>query len=279
MALPWQTVLFVPADKPKMLRKAQTYGAAALMIDLEDAIAPGEKEAARDTLLEELAAGSLAGESRLYVRINAAGEGGIEDARALRWADIAGLMVPKVSEPADLEEVEVGLPLIPQVESAAGVLWVRELLAGAVGVQAAAFGGEDFSVDLGVTRSPESTELFLPRAWVSLCAHAAGVPAIDTVYTDLADAEGLEREARLAAQLGFAGKLLIHPAQIEVTATAFAPSQRQLDWAHRVLAAAAEAARAGAGVAVVDGSMVDPPVVAQAERIVAREVRGEPRFA
>jgi citrate lyase subunit beta/citryl-CoA lyase len=161
--------------------------------------------------------------------------------------------------------------LIPQIESTQGILALAELAA-VDGVAALAFGGEDFCVDLGVARSDDSFELLLPRGLVALHARAAGLAAIDTVYTGIDDEDGLLREARTSRQLGFSGKLLIHPAQIAPVRRVFAPSAQQVAWAQRVLASGplTGAGGEGAGVRVVDGKMVDAPVLAQAERILAR---------
>jgi citrate lyase subunit beta / citryl-CoA lyase len=160
-----------------------------------------------------------------------------------------------------------GIALIPQIESTRGLVNVAALAA-ASPVGGLALGGEDFCVDLGVARSEHSTELFMPRALVALHATARGVAALDTVYTAIADEAGLIREAALARQVGFTGKLLIHPSQVAPVRRVFAPSSEQVEWARRVLAS--DGQEGEAGVRVVDGRMVDAPVVAQAERILAR---------
>lgn len=272
----WQTVLFVPADRPDMLVKAQRLGADALLIDLEDAVAAEAKEAARQRLAELLRDVRLAGPSAVCVRVNAIGEGADDDLAALAGCRVDAVVLPKASRPVELAQARTAVDerlgettgLVPQVESAAGVLAVAQL-AEVAGVDAIAFGGEDFCVDLGVCRSEDSTELLLPRALLALQACAAGLPAIDTVWTAIADEAGLEREARTARQLGFSGKLLIHPSQIEPVRRVFAPSEQELEWARAVLSTRSQAS-GEVGVHVVDGKMVDAPVLAQAERILAR---------
>jgi citrate lyase subunit beta/citryl-CoA lyase len=276
----WQTVLFVPGDRPEMLAKAQGLGADAIVVDLEDAVAAAAKAEARILLAELLKQNSLAGPSAVCVRVNAIGEGVAEDLAALAGTRLDAVVLPKSSDPAGVAAVRASITqscadgasirLVPQVESVHGVLGVADL-ARIDGVSAIAFGGEDFCVDLGVARSEESLELLLPRALVALRARAANLPAIDTVYTALADEAGLLREAITARQLGFSGKLLIHPAQIEPVRRVFAPSEDELAWARRVLTAEAAAPGDGVGVRVVDGKMVDAPVLTQAERILARE--------
>jgi citrate lyase subunit beta/citryl-CoA lyase len=276
----WATLLFVPADRPAMLAKAQSRGADAVLVDLEDAIPPDGKEAARATLRETLRAGELEGPAAVCVRINAVGEGAELDLDALAGCALDAVVLPKAVAPAAVRVVRDALDrllsdgervaLIPQVESTRGILALQELAA-VDGVAALAFGGEDFCVDLGVARSDDSLELLLPRALVALHARAAGLAAIDTVYTAIDDEDGLLREARTARQLGFSGKLLIHPAQVAPVRRVFAPSAQQVAWAQRVLASgASNGSGEGAGVRVVDGKMVDAPVLAQAERILAR---------
>jgi citrate lyase subunit beta/citryl-CoA lyase len=271
----WRTILFVPADRPEMLVKAQRRGADAILIDLEDAIPTRAKAHARRVAREQLADGALTGPSALCVRINAVGEGGVTDLRALAGLHIDAVVVPKAVDASALLRVRDELDdvladgedvaLIPQVESARGIVQLAELTS-ATRIAAIALGGEDLCVDLGVSRSEKSLELLVPRALVSLHAHALGLAAIDTVYTAIDDEPGLVREATVARQLGFSGKLLIHPAQIEPVRRVFAPSKADVDWARRVLADD----DAVEGVRVVDGRMVDAPVIAQAERILGR---------
>jgi citrate lyase subunit beta/citryl-CoA lyase len=268
----WATLLFVPADQPAMLDKAQDRGADAVLVDLEDAVALDAKGSARAALRERLASGGLDGSSAVCVRINAVGEGADDDLTALAGLAIDAVVLPKAAGGAAIARVRATLDrlgatsvaLIAQVESARGIVALGELT-GEAGIDAIALGGEDLCVDLGVARGADSLELLVPRALVALHARALGMAAIDTVYTAIGDEDGLVREARIARQLGFSGKLLIHPAQIEPVRIAFAPSVEQVAWAEAVLACGA-----ADGVRVVDGRMVDAPVIAQAQRILAR---------
>jgi citrate lyase subunit beta/citryl-CoA lyase len=273
----WATILFVPADRPEMLAKAQARGADAILVDLEDAIPQAGKTTARRELRERLAGNSMDGPSAVCARINAVDEGADEDLAALEGLSLDAIVLAKATSAWQLQHIRAQInwrlvdgpevALIPQVESAAGVLEVGEL-ASVYGVDAIALGGEDLCVDLGVSRSKLSIELLIPRALVALHARAAGLAAIDTVYTTIEDEEGLAREATVARQLGFTGKLLIHPAQIEPVEQVFRPSGEEVAWALRILGG--ESADEAAGVRLVDGKMVDAPVVAQAERILAR---------
>jgi citrate lyase subunit beta/citryl-CoA lyase len=268
----WATVLFVPADRPAMLDRAQERGADAVLVDLEDAVARDAKAPARAALRERLSAGGLAGPSAVCVRINAVDEGAQDDVEALAGLAIDALVLPKAAGAADVAAVRAVLDglggasigLIPQVESARGILGLGQLAAAAP-ITAIALGGEDLCVDLGVARGADSLELLVPRALVALHARALGLAAIDTVYTAIGDEAGLVREARVARQLGFSGKLLIHPAQVEPVRRAFAPSAEQVAWAEGVLGGGV-----GGGARVLDGAMVDAPVLAQAQRILSR---------
>ena len=165
----------------------------------------------------------------------------------------------------------VGILLM--VETARGVLNAYELaMAGAEQggprVQALCLGGEDLAWDLGAVRTKQGAEIAQARAQMVLAARAAGSVAIDTVYTDLADLEGLQAEARQARELGCSGKLLIHPAQIEPVHQAFAPSEEEVAHARRVLEAFEEAGTRGDGVIALDGQMIDAPVVARAREVL-----------
>jgi citrate lyase subunit beta/citryl-CoA lyase len=268
----WTTLLFVPGDRPEMLAKAHTRGADAIVVDLEDAVAADAKASARERLGEQLAGDTPhAGSAAVCVRINAVGEGADDDLAALAGLPIDALVVPKAASPDELSRVRAAVDprvaLIAQVESACGIVALQELV-DVPGLAALALGGEDLSVDLGVTRSEASLELLVPRALVALHARAAGLAAIDTVYTRLDDEPGLVREAGTARQLGFSGKLVIHPAQVQPVRRVFAPSGQEIAWARGVLDSGA--LDAGAGVRVVDGVMVDAPVMAQAVRILSR---------
>lgn len=264
-----------------MLVRAQSRGADALIVDLEDGVAPARKGTARRTLRDRLGEG-LPGPSRVYVRVNPLGAGGEDDFAALTGLRLDGLVVPKVEGPDAVREVVervaalapqdgAGGPLsiVPAIESARGVVRLGEILTAASAVEAVALGGEDLAADLGVVRSDDSVELLFPRAWTAFWARATGVAALDTVYTRIEDRAGLLRDARLAAGLGFAGKLVVHPAQIPVVHEAFAPGPETVAWAQRVLEVVGREGRDRLGVSVVEGRLVDEPVVRQAERVLA----------
>ena len=260
-----------------MLRKAADSGADALAFDLEDAVAPGRKEEAREAVRTVLADPDFDPDAEVCVRVNA-GDAATADLDAVLTdeARIDAVMVPKVSGLDDVLRVERALsdrgrdlPAFALIESAAGVL-DAETVASADPVDALVFGAEDLAADVGATRTGEGTEVLYAREHVLLAARAAGVDAIDTVYTDFEDEDGLGSEAAFARTLGFDGKLAIHPAQVPVINAAFTPDPERVEWARRVLDAKEEADRDDRGVFAVDGEMIDPPLIAQAERIVRR---------
>lgn len=272
-------LLFVPAAERRLAKLAEL-DADALVIDLEDAIHAGAKDGAR-----ELAAAAIAALDRdlpILVRINSLDAGGAEDLQALAGLRLAGLVIPKAADVRALDAVadaarsawDTPPPLLPLIESARGLVELRALLeAGRVrspSMIGVALGGEDFAVDMGVARSDDGTEILLARQLVAVHAHAADLVAIDTPFLDSRDPEGLRRDARRAAGIGFGGKLCIHPGQVPIVRAAFAPTAEQLEWAREVVAHAAEDDAAGEGVGAIEGRMLDRPVVAQARRILSR---------
>ena len=285
-----RSLLFSPGDRPELMRKAPTTGADVLCFDLEDAVAPGRKDEARTAVHDVLADPDFDPDAEVCVRLTAtdpaadldaligggtaeATDGSDDDERSPR---LDAVMLPKV-EGADRVERAAGLcadrgldpAVFALVETAGGVL-AAEAIADADPTDALVFGAEDLAADLGATRTDEGTEVLYAREHVVLAASAAGVDALDTVYTDFSDAEGLREETAFALTLGYDGKLAIHPSQVDPINEAFTPDPDEIAWADRVLDARDEADREGRGGFSVDGEMIDAPLVAQAERIVER---------
>ena len=258
-----RSLLFTPGDRPEMLRKAPDSGADAVIFDLEDAISPERKQAARETVASVLAEPSFDPACGVYVRVNG-GATGRADLEALPLAALDGLVCPKVGEQADVLEAE--LPVLALIETAAGVLSAPAIAAHS-SVEGLVFGAEDLAADVGARRTSEGTEVLYARQRVVVAAAAADVLAIDTIVADYTDEERLRADADRAVGLGFDGKLAIHPAQVGPINEAFTPDQAAIEWAGKVLAAAAEADR---GVFEVDGEMIDAPLIAQAKRIAER---------
>lgn len=261
-----RSYLFVPADRPDRIGKALRAGADAVIVDLEDAVAPGAKAAARASLGAWLEGPDAA---PVLVRINGAQTPWFEeDLRALAKAGVSGIVVPK-SESADAlaaaHAATRGRPVLPLIETAAGFDALRALGA-TPGVQRMVFGSIDFQVDLGIEGDDE--ELLFFRSQLVLVARLAGLMApVDGVTTAIDDEQAVLRDTARARRLGFGAKLCIHPKQVAAVHRAFTPSEAETGWARRVLAAAE--ASGGAAVAV-DGKMVDAPVLARARTLLDR---------
>lgn len=273
-----RSVLFSPGDRPEMLRKAPDAGADVVVFDLEDAVLPDRKAAARDHVAAALADVGTA-DAEICVRVNPVGRGAAADLDAVLGADavaaLDAVVLPKAESGDDvaalgrlLDERSLSVPVLALVETARGVLRA-ESVADADPTDALLYGAEDLAADVGSARSGDAAVRYA-REHVLLAARAAGVDAIDAVFTDVADADGLRSAAADAAALGYDGKMVIHPAQVTPVHEAFAPSDSDVAWARRVLAARDEADAAGRGVFTVDGEMVDAPVVARAERLLSR---------
>lgn len=272
-----RSLLFSPADRPELLRKGPDSGADIVCSDLEDAVAPERTPDARDGLVELLSDPAFDPDCEVCVRINSERAAAEADLEVLLGGDadlrLDSLMLPKAESAAGVEWVveemnrwDADLPLLAICESAAGVLHAEEIAAHEA-VDALLFGAEDLSADIGATRTPEGTEVLHAREHIVLAAAAAGVDAIDTLVTDFEAEEHLAEDTRFGIELGYDGKMCIHPAQIPVVNEAFTPDAERVEWAHRILEAAAEAEAEGRGVFRVDGEMIDAPLVTQAERV------------
>ncbi len=280
---PLRSLMFVPGAKTRLLEKARTAAADAVILDLEDGVAPEAKAEARGLIRQALDAGPFG--PQVVVRINGWTGGLAQDdlAATLPGGRVDAVCLPKAENPDEVQalarwldgwEAQQGLAagslgVLLMIETALGVLRVLDLARSSPRVQALCLGGEDLSRDLGAVRTREGQELAYARAHVVVAARAAGVWAIDTVYTDLQDEDGLRAEASQARRLGYSGQLLIHPNQIEPVHQAWAPSAAEFEWARRVLAAFDEATARGDGVVALDGKMIDAPVVARARELLA----------
>ncbi|HMC16030.1 MAG TPA: CoA ester lyase [Albitalea sp.] len=255
-----RSYLFVPADRPERYAKALASGADAVIIDLEDAIAPAAKERARASLADWLARDDAA---RVIVRINAADTPWFEaDLALVRSPRVAAVMLPKAERADDLARIAHPC-LLPLIESAAGIDALREI-ARAPQVQRLVFGSIDLQADLGMAGDGE--ELLLFRSQLVLQSRLAGLaPPVDGVCTAIDDAAALDAETQRARRLGFGAKLCIHPRQVDAVNRGFTPSADELAWARHVLDAAA--ASGGAAVAV-DDKMVDKPVLLRAQALL-----------
>lgn len=265
-----RSLLFVPAVRPDRYPKALATGADAVCLDLEDGVAFGAKETAREQAFA-LLAGRAPTPAEVSLRVNdVKTELGRIDLAALVEAGVRpdALMLPKVAGAAEIREVEAALsgtgaalPLIVQLETAAGVLAAEEIAAASPNVSAVFFGAIDLSADLGCAVEWEA--LLYARSRVVLAAGAAGVSALDSPFMDVPAVEALADESRRVRRLGFAGKAAIHPTQVPVIQRAFSPSDEELAWARKIVAAYE---RRQGGVLLVDGQLIERPVVRAARR-------------
>jgi len=258
-----RSYLFVPGDRPERFAKARASGADAVIVDLEDAVAPANKGAARDAV-----AGALDAAHPVVLRINGADTAWFEDdARLAAHPGVSAVMLTKaaaVEAVAALRTASGGKPVLALVESAAGMANLAALAA-AQGVARLVFGSIDFQLDLDI--ADDDLALLPFRMQLVLASRVANLPPpVDGVTTALDDAARIESEARRARSLGFGAKLCIHPRQVPIVNGAFSPGAAEVAWAQRVVEAAA--ASGGAAVAV-DGKMVDAPVLARARRLLA----------
>lgn len=272
-ARPVRSVLYIPASKVRALEKARDLPCDAIIFDLEDAVAPDAKVDARATLAQALAQGGYASRLRI-VRINALTTvWGRDDARALRDAGADAILLPKVDAPADVDAladvIGADMPIWVMMETPAGILDARAIAAHPR-VAGLVAGTNDLVQDLGSRARPDRLPLMTALQTTLMAARAAGIVAIDGVYNSFRDAEGLDAECQQGRDLGFDGKTLIHPAQIECANRAFAPSEAEIALARRQIAAHEETLVAGEGVAVVDGQIVENLHVAAARRMLAR---------
>jgi len=254
-----RSYLFVPADRPERYAKALASSADAVIVDLEDAVAPSAKERARASLADWLASDDAA---PVIVRINAADTPWFDaDLALVRSPRVAAVMLPKAERADDLARIAHPC-LLPLIESAAGIDALREI-ARAPQVQRLVFGSIDLQADLGI--AGDGDELLLFRSQLVLQSRLAGLaPPVDGVCTAIDDAAALDAEARRARRLGFGAKLCIHPRQVDAVNRGFVPSADDLAWARRVLDAAASRGDAVA----VDGKMVDKPVLLRAQALL-----------
>jgi citrate lyase subunit beta/citryl-CoA lyase len=261
---PHVTVLFVPADRPERYVKAESSGADAIIIDLEDAVAPEAKVAARSTLCVP---GVLPKGCDVFVRVNGRHTPWYsDDLAAVAQLRIAGVVLPKTESAEDIVTTSKSIPgarVIALIETARGLACVREIGA-ATGVTRLAFGSIDFCVDIGAAHEREA--LLAARSAIVLASRLRELePPLDGVTTAIDAAALIEDDARYAHRLGFGGKLCIHPSQIVPVRRGFAASPEEIAWAKRVLAGDATEAIS------VDGMMVDSPVRARARQILALE--------
>ncbi|NOY59713.1 MAG: HpcH/HpaI aldolase/citrate lyase family protein [Calditrichaeota bacterium] len=279
---PRRTRLYLPGNNPDIMLNAGLFGADCIILDLEDSVAQNDKWPARILVRNSLLAVDF-GSSEKIVRVNPLTTANFAiDLEIVVPAAPDVLLIPKCENAEDLQAVEqmlifyekraeltTEIMLMPLIETAKGVLNAAEIATASVRNVALCFGAEDFTADIGAERTAEGKESFVARNLILLAAKAAGLQALDTVYSDVEDMDGLIASTCEAMALGFDGKGVIHPGQVEPIHRVFAPTQQQVDYAGKVIAAIEEAEKNGMGVATLGTKMIDAPVVARAKRILA----------
>lgn len=273
-----RSVLYVPGSNAHALEKGRTLPADALILDLEDAVAPAAKEEARRLVLGTLAAGGFGHRERI-VRVNGlATPWGRADLESAARSGADAVLLPKVESAADLRTAErvledagapPHLPIWGAIETPRGVLAAAEIAAATPRLACLVMGTSDLVKDLRARHTPGRGELLASLSLVLLAARANGLSALDGVFLDLQDDAGFEASCRQGRDLGFDGKTLVHPRTIETANRIFAPSEAEVAAARRIIDAHAEAETARRGVTVVDGRLVEALHVAEARRIVA----------
>ena len=269
---PLRSALYIPGSKPRALDKARTLPCDAILFDLEDAVSPDEKIAARETLAQALATGGYGARLKV-IRINALDTAwGVDDARAAADMKPDAILLPKVGNPADLEalaELVGDIPLWAMMETP-GAMLNAPAIAAHRQLQAMVMGTNDLAKDLQTRFRADRLPLATSLGLCLLAAKAHGCAIIDGVYNAFKDEDGLRAECDQGRDMGFDGKTLIHPAQLDIANTAFSPSDAEADLARRQIAAFEAAEAEGQGVAVVDGRIVENLHVATARETLAK---------
>ena len=269
---PFRSALYIPGSKERALEKARDLPVDAILFDLEDAVAPDEKPNARVTLAAALTEG-VYGERYKIVRMNGLEtEWGADDAAAIAEMDCDAVLVPKVNSAADIDPVVErmqGKPVWAMMETPLAVINAAGIAAHPA-VEGFVLGTNDLAKDLGTRKAPRREPLLYALQACLMAARAHGVIALDGVYNAFKDDEGLAEECEQGRDMGYDGKTLIHPAQIEITNRIFAPTEAEIDLARRQIAAFDEAIAKGQAVAVVDGKIVENLHIVTARATLAK---------
>ena len=276
-----RTMMFVPGNNPGMMADAHIYGPDSIMLDLEDSVTLAEKDAARLLVYHALQSVDY-GQTEMVVRINPLSTPfGRKDIEAVVRAGVDVIRMPKTETADEVREVEAEIERVEErlgclgrtqimaaIESALGVVNAYDIATASKRMMGIALGAEDYCANLKTQRSQTGDELRLARETIVVAARAAGIDALDTVYSNLNDMEAFRAEVEFIKTLGFDGKSIINPRQIEVVNEVFAPKEKDIQKARTILAAIREAEARGSGVVAVNGKMVDRPVVIRAQRTI-----------
>lgn len=276
-----RSLLFIPGNNPAMLQNADVFGSDAVIFDLEDAVSVSEKDSARN-LVSQFLTNITNYTVEIVIRINGFDTSFYEeDLNHIVSDQIDTIMLPKANI-NDLKKLDFILSclekdkkmtkkikIIPIIELATSVLEVDQI-ASLPRVNGILLGAEDLTSDLEIERTKLGTELAYPRSRIIYACHAYKIDAIDTPFTDTNDEEGLKKDTLVAKSLGMKAKAAIHPNQIDTINNVFNPSQKELNWALKVLASNKEALSKGIGVFSLDGKMIDKPVIERADKIIQK---------
>lgn len=281
---PLRSLLFVPGGRPDRFEKARAFGADAVIYDLEDSVPEGGKAEARRNVARGLEGSRKSKGPLSVVRINPAStRHWRDDLRAVVRRGLDAVLLPKCTEAAEVTAVDRlvaqlerekrvkrgSVSLFLLIETPGALLHIEALIRASGRVSLLAFGPEDFSLATGTILSPEESELLYGRSLTVIAATAYGCLAVDGVHMQYADIEGLIKEAKRDRRIGFTGKLVVHPMQIEPVHRVFSVSEEELRWARNILKLAEEMEAGGVGAVGIEGQLVDTPVIARAHRILA----------
>ena len=273
--------MFVPGNNPGMMQDAFIYGPDSLMLDLEDSVTMADKDSARLLVYNALKTIDY-GNTEMVVRINPLNTPyGKKDIEAVVKAGVDVIRMPKTETAEEVVEVEREIEKVEKeigclgrtqimaaIESALGIVNAYAIATASKRMMGIALGAEDYSANLKTQRTPGGAELLLARETIVVAARAAGIAALDTVYSNLNDMDTFRKEVELIKTLGFDGKSIINPRQIEIVNEVFTPSEKAIEKSKVILAAIKEAEQRGSGVIAVNGKMIDRPVVLRAQRTI-----------
>ncbi len=277
-----RTMMFLPGANAAMLRDAPLFGADSVMFDLEDSVSLKEKDTSRALVHFALKTFDYSSVETV-VRVNGLDSCGALDIEAVVLAGVNVIRLPKTETAQDIIDVEAVIERVERensievgrtrmmaaIESAEGVLNARDIAKASKRLIGIALGAEDYITNMKTRRYPDGQELFFARSMILHAARAAGIAAIDTVYSDVNNTEGFQNEVRMIKQLGFDGKSVINPRQIPLVNEIYTPTKKEIDHAKQVIWAIREAESKGSGVISLNGKMVDKPIVERAERVIA----------
>ena len=278
-----RTLLFVPGNQERRLDKARSIPADALILDLEDSVPLAEKDSARLMVSSSINGLAVSGR-KIFVRTNALStDYAASDIKAVVISGISGICLPKSESADDILRADAlitdaereanlavgSIRLLALVETPKGIINAYEIAGASPRVLGIAFGPEDYTLEMGIKRTREGAEIYYPRVVIAVACHAVGILAIDGVYADIRDEEGLSQEARLVRQMGFHGKLLIHPNQVSPVSQVFSPTEEEIAQAQGVVEAFEAALAKGQASTSFEGKMIDVPVAERSRRLLA----------